>query len=129
MVEKILMECADGILTVLIPALALLLVELLRRKLGVEKMRTIQEELHAKQELGIMAVRYAEQAYKDYQGPVKLAHASAWLEKQAKKRGLNVTAAEVEVLVESGLRLLKDEFSEAWIREVQETEEPDEPSS
>lgn len=50
MENQIIQIISYNLLAVLIPALVALAVEYLRRKLGVEKLKQIQEELAAKQE-------------------------------------------------------------------------------
>ncbi|MDK2794413.1 MAG: hypothetical protein PWP75_1042 [Caldanaerobacter sp.] len=117
MEQKILSLCYD-LLAVLVPVLAGFLVELLRRKLGAEKMRKIQEELNTKQELAILAVRFVEQVYTDLHGEEKYSKAAEWLVAQAAKVGLKLTADEVKGLIEAALRELKDSFGEEWAKTV-----------
>ena len=59
------------ILAILVPVLAALIVELLRRKLGTEKLKQAKEELATKQELALLAVRFVEQVYVDLHGAEK----------------------------------------------------------
>lgn len=117
-----LISVALTLLTVLIPALAAIAVELLRRKVGVEKMIAIQEELNAKQEMGLMAVRFAQQAYKDYDGAKRYGIAAKFLSSQARARGLKLSEQEIRFIIESSLRMLKDNFVEAWTQATAEEE-------
>lgn len=67
--EDKLIQLAYDALSVLVPVLAALAVEYLRRRLGTEKMRRIQEELATKQELAALAVRFAQQCWASSPGP------------------------------------------------------------
>ncbi len=118
MEDKIL-NLAYDLLAILIPLLAGFLVELLRRKLGTEKMRKIQEELTAKQELALLAVRFVEQVYTDLHGEEKYNKAAEWLVAQAAKIGLKLTADEVKGLIEAALREMKDAFGEEWANAIE----------
>jgi LL-H family phage holin len=117
--EDKLLQLAYNLLAILIPVLAGFLVELLRRKLGTEKMRKIQEELNAKRELALLAVRYVEQVYKDLHGEEKFNKAAEWLVEQAAKMGLQLTANEVKGIIEAALRELKDAFGNEWAKQLQ----------
>ena len=114
--EDKLLQLAYDILAILIPVLAALAVEYIRRRLGTEKMRKVQEELAAKQELATLAVRFVEQVYKDLHGPDKYQKAAEWLAARAREQGLLLTAAEIKGLIEAALRAFKDEFGEGWAK-------------
>jgi len=116
--EDKLVQLAYDLLAILIPVLAALAVEYLRRRLGTEKIKRIQEELAAKQELATLAVRFVEQVYKDLKGEEKYQKAAEWLVAQAEKVGLKLTADEVKGLIEAALRELKDAFGEEWAKSI-----------
>ncbi|WP_222927706.1 phage holin [Biomaibacter acetigenes] len=86
-------------------------------------MRKIQEELTAKQELALLAVRFVEQVYKDLHGEEKYQKAAEWLVEQAAKIGLNLTAEEVKGLIEAALREMKDVFGEEWANAIEKKED------
>jgi len=90
----------------------------LRKRLGVEGMKRIEAELATKQELAALAVRFAEQVYKDLHGEEKYEKAADWLANQAEKLGLDVTPDEIKGLIEAALRAFKDEFGEEWAETV-----------
>lgn len=117
--EDKLLQLAYDLLAILIPALAALTVEYLRRRLGTEKVKRIQEELATKQELAILAVRFVEQVYKDLHGPDKYQKAAEWLAARAQEHGLKLTADEIKGLIEAALRQLKDAFGNEWAKQVQ----------
>lgn len=117
--EDKLVQLAYDLLAILIPVLAALAVEYLRRRLGTEKVKRIQEELAAKQELATLAVRFAEQVYRDLHGPDKYQKAAEWLAARAGEHGLKLTADEIKGLIEAALRQLKDAFGNEWAKQLQ----------
>lgn len=116
--EDKLVQLAYDLLAILIPTLAALAVEYLRRRLGTERVKRIQEELATKQELAILAVRFVEQVYKDLHGPDKYQKAAEWLAARAQEHGLKLTANEIKGLIEAALRAIKDEFGNEWAKQV-----------
>lgn len=117
--ESNIISLAYDLLAILLPLLAGFLVELLRRKLGTEKIRKIQEELVTKQELAILAVRFVEQVYQELHGPEKYQKAAEWLAARAGELGIKVTPDEIKGLIEAALRAFKDEFGEEWAKQIQ----------
>jgi len=105
---------AYDILSILLPVLAVMLAEWLRRKIGVERLARIQRELQTKKELAALAVKFVEQAYKELKGIEKYQVAATWLAAQAVERGINITADEIQGLIEAALRSFKDTFGEGW---------------
>lgn len=116
--EDKLLTLAGDLLAILVPIFVGFAVEYLRRRLGTEKMKRIQEELTAKQDLALLAVRFAEQVYKDLHGEEKYNKAAEWLIAQAAKWGLKLTTDEVKGLIEAALRELKDAFGNEWAKQV-----------
>lgn len=116
-------ELAYNALGILVPALVLIMIELLRRKLGLEKMRKIQCELETKQELASLAIKFVEHAYKDQHGQEKYDQAANWLAARAQERGIQANPDEIKGLLEAALRMAKDEFGEQWAK--QEKAEPE----
>lgn len=112
--QAVITEAATTVIKALIPVVVALFIEWMRRKLGVEKIRRIQEELLTKQELAFLAVQFAQQAYRDFDGPQKYERAAQWMATQAEKAGFKVTPGEVKGLIEAALRQMKDEFGEEW---------------
>lgn len=88
----------------------------LRKRLGVEGMQRIETELALKQELALLAVRFAEQAFQDLKGQEKYDKAADWLANRSEEVRLSITAEEIKGLIEAALRAFKDEFGEEWAR-------------
>jgi len=116
-------ELAYNALGILVPALVLIMIELLRRKLGLEKMRKIQGELEIKEELASLAIKFVEHACKDLHGQEKYDQAANWLAARAQERGIQANPDEIKGLLEAALRMAKDEFGEQWAK--QEKSEPE----
>jgi hypothetical protein len=116
--QEQLWTIALNALAILVPALAAISVELIRRKLGVEKMNRIQRELETKKELAALAVKFVEQVNIDYDGADKYSQALKWLVNRAGDIGLSVTVDEAEGLIEASLRAFKDTFGEEWANAV-----------
>jgi hypothetical protein len=109
-------------LGILIPALCVMAIELLRRKLGMENIRKIQEELNTKLDLASLAIKFVEQAYKDLHGQDKYDQAANWLAARAQERGIQANPDEIKGLLEAALRMAKDEFGEQWANALTELE-------
>jgi len=120
-VEDKIIQIGFEVLSVVMPFLAGIIFEFIRRKLGVEGIKKIQEELAAKQELVSLAVRFAQQAYQDLHGPEKYQKAVDWLVMQAERHGLAFTADEIKGMIEAAVRNFKDAFGEEWGKELNST--------
>ncbi len=113
--EDIVMNLLYNLLLLLITAGAALAVELIRRKLGTEQMRKIQNELETKQELALVAVKAVEQLWAGkIKGPEKVSKATEIISNQANRIGLTIPPDEIEALIEWAVRTMKDKFGEEW---------------
>lgn len=86
-------------------------VELLRRKIGAERLNKIAWELEQKKELARLAVLFVEQAYKDLHGEEKYGQSAKWLSERAGEIGIKITPDEVKGLIESAVKQFKEEWS------------------
>lgn len=114
--EGTLVNIGYQALGILVPALCAMAIELLRRRLGLEKIKRIQEELQAKRQLATLAIKFVEQAYTDLHGQDKYNQAAKWLSARIQERGLQVTSDEVKGLIEATLKAIKDELGESGYR-------------
>jgi LL-H family phage holin len=112
--DDLILEVSKAALAVLIPIGVAAGLEWLRRKIGAERLRRIQDELHTKKDLALVAVKYVEQAWKNASGPEKYNAAAAWLAAQAARARLELSDDEIKGLIEWALRTLKDEFGNQW---------------
>ena len=118
--EDLLINLLSNLLCLLAALIAAFLVAFLKQKVGTERLRQIDAELMTKQELAMLAVRFAEQAYRDFRGEEKYQKAAEWLATRAGQLGLAITADEMKGLIEAALRTLKDDFGEEWANKVKQ---------
>jgi LL-H family phage holin len=109
-----LIQMAYDVLAIVVPALVTLGIAWLYRRLGVERVAQIREQLETKRGLAEAAVLFVQQVYWELDGPAKYDQAAAWLSDMAARYGLHVTDDEVKGLIEAALKLLKAEFAEQW---------------
>lgn len=102
------------LLLLIITAGAALLVTYIKKQIGTENLRRIQAELASKRELALVAVKFAEQAYKDFKGEEKYQRAAEWLAARSEDLGLAMSPDEIKAFIESALREIKDMFGENW---------------
>ena len=102
------------------------LVELLRRWVGLEGLKRITWQLDQKKELALIAVKFAQQAYKQCSGAERYNRAAEWLAARAQERGIGVNGDEVKGLIESTVRQIKDQLGEEWAKLLPEEEPQDE---
>lgn len=121
--EDKIVQLAYNVLSILIPILAALAVEFLRRKLSTERIKRIQEELAAKQELALLAVKAVEQLWGGIlHGEEKVQKATEIISQQAAKVGLAISPEEIRTMIEWAVRTMKDEFGENWANAIQQTQ-------
>jgi hypothetical protein len=94
---------------------------LLKKQLGVEKLKQIEAELTAKQEIVDTVVLFVQQVYAAYDGEEKYKMALVRATDLMNKKGLKTTPEELESLIESSVKLMKKAFGDAWKKEVHGT--------
>jgi len=102
--------------------LASFVMALLKKQFGTEKLKEIKAEFEAKKEIVNTAVLFVQQVYWAYDGDAKHTKAIERATIMMNEKGLTVSPEELEALLESGLRLLKKEFGDAWDKEVSSEE-------
>jgi LL-H family phage holin len=113
--EDLVLRLAYDILAILITVAVALLIGWLKKKLAIEGIKKVQEELTAKQELALLAVKAVEQLWGGVlHGDEKVQKATEFISEQAAKVGLAISPEEIRALIEWAVRTLKDEFGEAW---------------
>lgn len=113
--EDLVLRLAYDALAILITVVVAMLIGWLKKKLGVEGLKKAQEELTAKQELALLAVKAVEQLWGGVlHGEEKVTKATEFISEQAAKVGLAISSEEIRTLIEWAVRTMKDEFGEAW---------------
>jgi len=119
--ELVLSHMLTQIFMLLGILLASFVLALLKKLLGVEKLKQIEAELIAKQEIVDTVVLFVQQVYAAYDGEEKYKMALARATDMMNKRGLKITPEELEVLIESSVKVMKKAFGDAWKKEVHGT--------
>lgn len=114
--ENMIMSILSDVLMVIATVGAGFLVAFLKKKLGVEKLRKLQQESEFIKEVVKAGVQYAEQRF---QSGEKLDEAIKWITTSLNAKGFIVSEKEVEGLIEATIRQFKDEFGESWGNEIQ----------
>lgn len=115
--EALILSAVKDILMILITIGVGFLVAYLKKKLGVEKLRKIQKESEFIKEVVTIGVKYAEQKYSSGE---KLDAATEWITTRLNEKGIKISKEEVEGLIESTIRDIKDEFGENWANATNE---------
>jgi hypothetical protein len=116
--EIVLTDLLTQIFMLLGILLASFVVALLKKQLGVEKLKQIEAELTAKQEIVDTVVLFVQQVYAAYDGEEKYKMALVRATDLMNKKGLKITPEELESLIESSVKVMKKEFGDAWKKEV-----------
>lgn len=119
--EIVLTDLLTQIFMLLGILIASFVVALLKRHLGVEKLKQIEAELTAKQEIVDTVVLFVQQVYAAYDGEEKYKMALARATDLMNKKGLKITPEELESLIESSVKVMKKELGDAWKKEVHGT--------
>lgn len=115
--EELVLRLAYDALAILITVAVALSIGWLKKRLGVEGLKKVQEELVAKQELTLLAVKAVEQLWGGIlHGEEKVQKATEIISQQAAKIGLTLSPEEIRTLVEWAVRTMKDEFGEEWAK-------------
>lgn len=115
--EDLVLKLAYDVLAILITVAVAMLIGWLKKKLGVEGLKKVQEELTTKQELALLAVKAVEQVWGGVlHGDEKVEKAAEFISTQAAKAGLTISPEEIRTLIEWAVRTMKDEFGEEWAR-------------
>lgn len=122
-IGTLFVQVLSELLMLLVVVLAGFAVALLKKYLGTEKMKQINEELKSKQEIVATVVLFVQQVYGHYEGEAKyviaLETATEWLN----SKGIKITETELKSLIESSVKLLKTEFGEEWYKVIEEVDD------
>lgn len=127
MIEDIIIGLIWKVILLLITLAVGFLIAWLEKRWGIEKMKKAQAEWNNMQELAMVAVKYAQQAYMKYGGAERKEKALAFLSRELAQLGLKISEDTIDALIEAALREIKDEFGEEWAKAVKEDQPEEEP--
>ena len=112
--EELVVKVLTEVLMLVMVLVGGFVVQFLRKKIGVEKMKAIEAELAAKQEIVDAVVLFVQQVYEAYDGKDKFNKAMLTASKWITAKGFTVTPEELQSMIESSVKLFKKEFAEQW---------------
>ena len=112
--NETLINAIVSVVALLMSGLIGILISWLKKKLGVEKMKQIVAELENKQAIIDAVVLCVQQLYETLEGKEKYDKAFKLASKWLTEKGLEISANEIKVLIESSVKKMKKEFSEGW---------------
>ena len=98
------------------------IIAFLKKKVGLENLKKIDAELSTNEEMAKLVVLYIQKKFETADGETKFNEAYIALSEMLEKKGINLTETEIQVLIESSLKLLKKEFGDIWKEEVVDKE-------
>lgn len=120
MLQEQLLKLFYDLIILLSTLLATLAVAWLQKRIGIERLKKIENELKMKQELASMAVKFVEQVYRDLKGEEKYNKAAEWMVKRLQEMRIKITDDEIKGFIEAALRNFKDTFGEQWAKIVKD---------
>lgn len=94
------------------------LILFLKKKIGIENLKKIEAEIYTNQELAKQVVLYVQKYFKDADSQTKYKEAFIALSNMLDKRGIVLSEDEVQILIESALKILKKEFGNEWKEQI-----------
>lgn len=116
--EQMIMGVIWNILILLITILAGVVIRFMAEKLGTEKLRRAQAQWESMEDLTAVAIKYAEQAWREYGGEKKKEKALAFLARELSRRGIKASEETLSDLIEAILREIKDALGEEWANTI-----------
>ena len=112
--NEALLNAVVSLVVLLMSGLIGILISWLKKKLGVEKMKQLVAEIENKQAIIDAVVLCVQQLYESLEGREKYDKAFKLASQWLGEKGLNVTANELKVLIESSVKKMKKEFADNW---------------
>jgi len=113
-----IMNVIWNVLVLLITILAGVVIRFMVEKLGTEKLRRAQAQWESMEDLTAVAIKYAEQAWREYGGEQKKEKALAFLARELSRRGIKASEDTLNDLIEAILREIKDALGEEWAKAI-----------
>lgn len=116
--DQMIMNVIWNVLVLLITILAGVVIRFMVEKLGTEKLRRAQAQWESMEDLTAVAIKYAEQAWREYGGEKKKEKALAFLARELSRRGIKASEDTLNDLIEAILREIKDALGEEWAKAI-----------
>lgn len=87
-----------------------IIVVLIYKKLGIDRMDKVNFDIKIKKDIVIAAVQFAEQAYKNCNGEERYNVAIKWSIDRLKEKGISFSEDELRGLIESTIKNLKEKI-------------------
>lgn len=116
--DQMIMNVIWNVLVLLITILAGVVIRFMVEKLGTEKLRRAQAQWESMEDLTAVAIKYAEQAWREYGGEQKKEKALAFLARELSRRGIKASEDTLNDLIEAILREIKDALGEEWAKAI-----------
>lgn len=111
-------ELILNILLIVVTAGAGILVAYIKKRLGVETMKKIEQEVNNKKELARLAVLFAEQYFRYSNGEEKYVQASKWMSERLSEIGLSLSDSEIRGLLESSVHQMNKTLKAEWDKAI-----------
>lgn len=116
--DQMIMNVIWNVLVLLITILAGVVIRFMVEKLGTEKLRRTQAQWESMEDLTAVAIKYAEQAWREYGGEKKKEQALAFLARELSRRGIKASEETLSDLIEAIFREIKDALGEEWANTI-----------
>lgn len=118
--EQLFINMAWNVIIFLVAVLFATMVRYAVEKIGIEKMNRGAAEWDNVKDLAYTAVKYAEQAYREYGGATKKEQALAFLSRELAQLGIRLSAETLDGIIEAMLRDIKDNLGEQWAAAIKD---------
>lgn len=112
--NEVLLDIIMQLVLLAAGTLAAVAVALIQKKLGLENLRRIDAELITKRDIVDTAVLFVQQVYRALDGPQKYSLAVERASELLEQHKLIVSPEELQSLIEASVKVLKNEFGDAW---------------
>jgi hypothetical protein len=126
--QEYLQPALEGLLYTFGAFIAGYLITLLHKYVGTANMKKIQQEIETHQDLAKLVIMGVQQIYSSLQGSEKLALATKQLSDLLVSKGIKMSADQINLLIESTLKGLKQEFMQTWHDEIKQDLQPVDPT-
>lgn len=116
--SQIISELILNLMYILGLTLSYFIIVFLKKKIGLENLKKIENEYFINQELAKSVVLYVQKTLGNASNEIKFNEACIALSEILSKKGIILTETEMKVLIESALKMFKKQFGDAWKEEI-----------